>query len=102
MSKELKVRLYATCELRLHVDTEIDLDEYVEWVEASGEVFDPEDIDADSIVEFIKASPDDEWEMNARFPDPSALHHEVLSQLPTPNAAIHEVEACDIVEAEVL
>lgn len=88
MSKELKVRLYATCELRLHVDTEIDLDEYVEWYEESGAVFDLDDIDADSIVEFVNAGPDSEYE--------------VLSQLPTANAAIHEVEACDIVEAEVL
>ena len=88
MNKELKVRLYATCELRLHVDTEIDLDEYVEWYEESGAVFNPDDIDTVSIVEFINAGPDSEYE--------------VLSQLPTPNAAIHRVEACDIVEAEVL
>ena len=64
MSSQMKVRLYATCELRVHVDTEIDL------------------------VEFIKASPDDEYEVSAQFPAASANQHEVMS--------------FDIDEAEVL
>ena len=88
MSNQLKVRLYATCELRVHVDTGIDLAEFIEWYEESGAVFDQDDVDADAIVEFIKASPDDESEMNARFAVPNANHHEVL--------------AFDIDEAELL
>ena len=88
MSSQMKVRLYATCELRVHVDTEIDLVEFAEWYEESGAVFSREDIDAKAIVEFIKASPDDEYEVSAQFPAASANQHEVMS--------------FDIDEAEVL
>lgn len=79
MIDQIRVRLHATCEIRVPLDTEIDLAEFTEWYEESGAVFSPDDIDADSIVEFIKASPDDEFEMNAQFPNPDAYSHEILS-----------------------
>ena len=77
MSEQIKVRLYAVCTLRVPLDTEIDRDEFREWYEESGAIFDPDDVDTDAVVEFIKASPDDEYEMNSQFPVASATTHEV-------------------------
>jgi len=85
---QIKVRLYATCEIRVPHDTDVDRDEFIEWYEESGAVFDPEDIDTGKIVEFINASPDREYEMCAEFP--------------TPDVYAHEIAVFDIVEAELL
>lgn len=76
---EIKVRLYATCAIRVPLDTEIDLDEFGEWHEESAGGFDPKVIEPHLVVEFINASPDDETEYARQFPDPDVNTHEILS-----------------------
>lgn len=78
MREQIKVRLYATCEIQVPLDTEIDLYEFAEWYEESGAVFAPEDIDTDAIVEFINASPDTEYDTGAQFPKADPSEHEIL------------------------
>lgn len=76
---EIKVRLYATCSIKVPLDTEIDLDEFREWHEESAGGFDPGVIEPHLVVEFINASPDDETEYARQFPVADPTVHEVLS-----------------------
>ena len=76
-SERVKVRLFATAEIQVPLDTEVNLDEFREWYEESGGTL--AEVEPDDIVEFINASPDDQYEFSAQFPKPDVDVHELLT-----------------------
>ncbi|MGO1566486.1 MAG: hypothetical protein ACTHXC_00550 [Brachybacterium sp.] len=77
MTDRMKVRLYATAEIRVPLVTEIDLDEYREWVEQSGDVL--VEIEPEGLLEWLTDSPDDEYDLAAEFPKPDVTKHDLMS-----------------------
>ena len=90
MSGRIKVRLYATAEIRVPLVTEIDLDEYRDWVEEGGNGL--YEIESDDVVEFIKSSPESEHETHAQFPRADPVWHELVS------FEIDEAEVLEVTE----
>lgn len=76
-TEQVKVRLFATAEIRIPLDTEINLDEFRGWYEESSGPL--AEVEPDDIVEFINASPDDQYDFSAQFPKPDVDVHELLT-----------------------
>lgn len=88
MSAQIKVRLTGVIDISIEHETSVDLEEFREWYEADGSTLDLNDVDEEWIIEFIKESPDTEFEFAAEFPVADPRKHTVLD--------------FDITEAEIL
>ena len=77
MNAPIKVRLYATAEIRLPLTTDIDLTEFREWYEEEhGPLV---EVEADDLLAFINCDIDSRQDTAANFPKPDVDVHELLT-----------------------
>lgn len=78
MNKEqIKVRLYATAEIRIPVTTEIDVVEFRDWYEEErGPLV---EVESDDLLAFINDNIDSRQDTAATFPKPDVDVHELLT-----------------------